>query len=278
MSAINEQLQSQILEAVREAGTLSLRWFEGAARNEVSFKGETDLVTVADHEVEQFLCRRLREILPDAGMLGEEGTDTRTAGGRHFVVDPIDGTTSFFHGLPNYGVSVALKEEGATVFGAVYAPAFGHMYHAAAGGGAWKDGRPIRVSATERLIDALAATGFGCVRARMKPDNLPLFTEAIYRLRGIRRLGAAALDLCLVAEGKLDLYWEMCVQPWDIAAGMLILREAGGCATDLAGGGEAEARRQILASNGRLHDEFLGIVRNVTGLGAAGGADGHQQR
>ncbi len=264
MPAIHEPLQQQILGAVREAGALSLRWFEGAERNEVSFKGETDLVTVADREVEAFLCRRLHEILPDAGMLGEEGTDTRpAAGGRHFVVDPIDGTTSFFHGLPNYGVSVALKEGGATVFGAVYAPAFGHMYHAVAGGGAWKDGVRLRVSRTERLIDALAATGFGCVRARMKPDNLPLFTEAIYRLRGIRRFGAAALDLCLVAEGRLDLYWEMCVQPWDIAAGMLIVREAGGTATDLAGGGEAETRRQVLSSNGLLHAEFLELVRRV---------------
>ncbi len=265
MPAIGSNLQQQILDAVREAGTLSLRWFEGAERNELSFKGETDLVTVADREVEAFLCRRLHEILPDAGMLGEEGTDTRTPGTRHFVVDPIDGTTSFFHGLPNYGVSVALKDGETTVFGAVYAPAFGHMYHAAAGAGAWKNGQPIRVSSAERLIDALAATGFGCVRARMKPDNLPLFTEAIYRLRGIRRLGAAALDLCLVAEGKLDLYWEMCVQPWDIAAGMLILREAGGRATDLAGGDGAETCKQILASNGLLHDEFLAIVRRVNG-------------
>ncbi|HEY3323959.1 MAG TPA: inositol monophosphatase family protein [Planctomycetota bacterium] len=259
-------LQQQIMSVVRDAGKLSLRWFEGAERNEVSYKGETDLVTVADREVEAFLRKRLHEIMPEAGMVGEEGTDTRGSGGWHFVVDPIDGTTNFVHGLPFYSVSLALKDEKETVLGIVYAPALDWTFHAALGGGAWmsKTGeadRKLHVSKTPKLIKAVAATGFACVRARAKQDNLPIFNDAIYRLQGVRRLGSAALDLCMVADGKLDLYWEMGIQPWDIAAGILILREAGGRATDLLGGDAAETRKEVLASNALVHDEFLDVLR-----------------
>ena len=251
---MNPELTQALLDATRAAGRLSLDFFDrrDGSGPAVEYKGETDLVTAADRRVEEFLRERLGQILPDAGFLGEEGTDTRAAGGggRHFVVDPIDGTVSFVHGLPNYAVAVALKEGGETVFGAVYCPPLDQMYHAVAGGGAWKDGRRLQVSGTDELLKALAATGFACVRARRQPDNLPIFTRAIYKLRGIRRFGSAALDLCLVAEGKLDLYWEICIQPWDIAAGTLILREAGGRVTDLDGhgGAAAEQHREILAT------------------------------
>jgi myo-inositol-1(or 4)-monophosphatase len=151
----------------------------------------------------------------------------------------------------------------------VYAPVTGELYSAERGVGAWRDGVPLRVSATARLIEALGATGFACVRARRQPDGVPLFARALYRLRGVRRLGSAALDLCLVAEGKLDLYWELNIRPWDIAAGMLVLAEAGGRATDYLGGSECERRGEIIATNGRLHDEFLAIVRDVFPHGAA---------
>ena len=263
MSAVSEQLQGQILAVVREAGVLSRRWFDGQERNEVSYKGATDIVSIADREVEAFLRRRLKEILPDAGMLGEEGTDTRLAGVRHFIVDPIDGTGNFVRGLPYYAIVVALKEEERTVFGAVHAPVLDWTYHATLGGGAWKNGRRLCVSHTDQMIQAIAAMGFACIRGGIKPDSLPILNEAVYRVQGLRRLGSAALDLCLVAEGKLDLYWEIGIYPWDIVAGILILQEAGGRVTDLAGGDGMETLRQVLGSNGRLHDEFLELIRSV---------------
>lgn len=256
-------------EIIRRAGALALRSFGRLRAGDVQFKSEVDLVTAADREVEAFLCSELGRAFPGVGFLGEE---TATAGAdpgpRHFLVDPIDGTASFVHGLPHWSVSVALKEHGETVAGLVYAPALGDLYTAERGGGARKNGTPLAVSAATRLLDALGSTGFACVRARRQPDGVPLFARAIYRLRGIRRYGSAAIDLSLVAEGKLDLYWELNIKPWDIAAGILILEEAGGRVTDYRGGRDCERRHEIVASNGRVHGEFLALVREVFPAGA----------
>jgi len=248
-----------VLELVRQAGVRSLEQFGRLAAGAVEFKGDTDLVTVVDRDVEQFLRDGIARLLPGYAFLGEEGGVTAAAAGcaGAVVVDPIDGTANFVHGLPQYAVSLAVKEAGQTVFGVVHAPALNVTYCAEAGAGAWKNGAPIHVSATPRLIEALGATGFACVRAKLRPDNLPIFNRVIYLLRGVRRLGSAALDLCLVAEGRLDLYWEIYIQPWDIAAGALIVREAGGQVSDLHGGDAFEGGRQVLATNGRLHAAFL---------------------
>jgi myo-inositol-1(or 4)-monophosphatase len=248
-----------VLELVRQAGVRSLEQFGRLAAGAVEFKGDTDLVTVVDRDVEQFLRDGIAHLLPGYAFLGEEGGATAAAAGcaGTVVVDPIDGTANFVHGLPQYAVSLAVKEAGRTVFGVVHAPALNVTYCAEAGAGAWKNGAPIHVSATPCLIEALGATGFACVRAKLHPDNLPIFNRVIYLLRGIRRLGSAALDLCLVAEGRLDLYWEIYIQPWDIAAGALIVREAGGQVSDLHGGDAFEGGRQVLATNGRLHAAFL---------------------
>jgi len=250
---------------LRDAGKIARRHFGNLSEGQVEFKSEADLVTVADREVEAYLRQRLAQLCPDAGFVGEEGTAAnRTGDGRWFLVDPIDGTTSFVHGIPYYSISLALKEKGRTVLGMVYLPEFDELYHAEPGRGAWKNGtKRLSVSRTDRLIHALGATGFACVRARIKPDNLPIFNRAIYRIRGIRRLGSAAIDLCLVAEGKFDLYWEIHIQPWDIAAAALIVQEAGGRVTDLDGGPEFELRREILATNGLVHDAFLELVREA---------------
>lgn len=262
-------MMQRIQDILRDAGRLALGYFGNLRRDQVDFKKETDLVTEADRAVERFLRDRLLAAFPDCGFLGEEGTGGGPGdrSGRFFVVDPIDGTTSFVHGLPNFSISLALKENGKNVLGAVHAPVTGEMYHAEAGGGAWKGDCRLHVSGTAALIHSLGATGFACVRARMKPDGLPIFNRAVYALRGVRRLGSAALDLCLVAEGKLDLYWEMQIQPWDIAAGMLLVREAGGRVTDYDGGDGCEERRQIVATNGLIHDAFLQLIRDARAAG-----------
>jgi len=250
-----------VRQIMTEAGAIALRYYDGLAEKKVQFKSDADLVTEADKEVEQFLHDRLRARFPGAGFRGEEGTGDGHTGDRHFIVDPIDGTTSFVHGIPFFSISVALKEMGQTVLGAVYAPALDDFYAAERGKGARKNGQALRVSQTETLINALGATGFACVRQRVTPNNLALFNDAVFKLRGIRRLGSAALDLCLVAEGKFDLYWELNIMPWDIAAGVLIVEEAGGRVTDLEGGRAYETCHRVLATNGLLHDQFLALAR-----------------
>lgn len=247
---------------VREAGEISLQHF-GCVRDSVEFKSAADLVTHVDRAVEDFLRERLAVAFPGVGFLGEESGGERPTG-RYFVVDPIDGTTSFVHGIPFYSVSVALKEDRSTLAGVVFAPALGDLYCATRGGGAWKNGQRIRVSETDRLINALAATGFACVRQRKTPNNLPLFCHLVERLRGVRRLGSSAVDLCLVAEGTLDFYWEMNIMPWDIAAGVLILREAGGTVTDFEGGDRSEETHEIVATNGLLHEAFMRELATVS--------------
>lgn len=256
-------LYGPLTEILHAAGDITRRHFGTLREQDIEFKSEADLVTPIDREVEDFLRERLRQLCPDAGFLGEESAGHgEPFGDRGFVVDPIDGTASFVHSIPYYSISLAYKEHGQTVLGMVYLPEFGDLYYAERGGGAWKNGsRRLHVSRTDRLINAMGSTGFACVRARLKPDNLPIFNAAIYRIRGIRRLGSAAIDLSFVAEGRFDLYWEINISPWDIAAGILLVQEAGGTVTDLDGGPDAEGRRQILATNGALHPAFLDLVR-----------------
>jgi len=220
-----------------------------------------DLVTRVDRDLEESIRTDLAQAFPDVAFYGEEGAYGALADyPRVFIVDPLDGTTSFVHGHPFYSISIAYREDGTTRLGVVALPAFGETYWAQRGAGAFHDGRRLRVSDTAVLIESLAATGFACVRARLKPDGLPLFNDLIYRIRGIRRCGSAAIDLCYVAEGRYDLYWELHLQPWDTAAGVLMVREAGGRVTDLGGGPEHEPRRHLVASNGLVHDEFLAVA------------------
>jgi myo-inositol-1(or 4)-monophosphatase len=256
----------EILHIVRDAGAIAHRHFGHLAKSDIEFKSAADLVTPIDREVEAFLRQRLLALMPDAGFVGEESGSSVTdaAVGRHFVVDPIDGTNNYVHGIPFYSISLALKENGRTILGVVHLPEPGTTYHAELGKGAWKDGQVrLQASNTSRLIHALASTGFACIRQRLETDSLVIFNAAVHEVRDIRRFGSAAIDLCMVAEGTVDLYWESNIKPWDIAAGTLILEEAGGRVTDLDGGPDQESRQQIVASNGPLHPAFLELVRRV---------------
>ncbi|NMA47231.1 MAG: inositol monophosphatase [Lentisphaerae bacterium] len=246
---------------VRDAGAIVRRYFEHLRGDELIHKGATDIVTVADREVERYLQRRLHEAFPDIAFYGEEGDYAPLASyERVFIVDPIDGTTSFVHGHPFHAVSVGLREEGQTSAGVVYLPYFDQLYWAGRGQGAWKDGRRIRVSTNAKLLNALGATGFGCVRGRIRPDNVPMLSEMIYRLRGFRTCGSAAIDLCYVAEGHYDVFWEYFIQPYDWEAGALIVEEAGGRVTGFDGKAPQDERGRILASNGLLHQEMMDIL------------------
>lgn len=251
----------RMLAVARRAGDMAREQAGSLRRDEIFRKGTVDMVTRVDRDLETFIRGELATAYPEVAFYGEEGSyEPLEDSERVFIVDPLDGTTSYIHGHPFYSISLAYREAGVTRLGVVHLPAFGETYWARLGGGAFHDGRRLRVSDTTELIDSLAATGFACVRARLQPDGVPLFGDMIHRLRGIRRCGSAAVDLCYVAEGRYDLYWELYLQPWDIAAGVLMVQEAGGRITDLRGGDAFESQRHLVASNGRVHEAFLAVA------------------
>ncbi len=219
-----------------------------------------ELVTAMDREAEQVVVAGLLARFPDHGVLAEEGVLTAQgvdASGSDYrwIVDPLDGTTNYVHGLPFYCTAIGLTFRGEVVAGAVHAEALGHTYAAARGLGATRNGEPIRVSATAELADALLCTGFAYVRDEPgREDNVARVARILPRIRDLRRLGSAQLDLCLTAAGHYDAYWEQYLAPYDMAAGAIIVREAGGAVTDLSGGPDWLYGAQILASNGRLHE------------------------
>lgn len=229
-------------------------------QQDVRYKGEVDLVTEADERAEQKIKEVLREAFPDYGMLTEESGELRGEGDARWIVDPLDGTTNYAHGLPIFSVSVALEKADEVVLGVVHDPMAQETYAGERGGGATLNGRPIRVSNTVDLIRALLATGFPYDRDEV-PVVLDLFGRFAILTQSMRRLGSAALDLCYVAAGRLDGYYERGIKAWDIAAGVLILEEAGGETTNY-GGHQLNSLQsgEVVASNGLLHPELVRIT------------------
>ncbi|GAB5603400.1 inositol monophosphatase family protein [Thermus sp. FJN-A] len=222
--------------------------------------GPTDLVTQADKESEEALKEFLLARFPEAGFLGEEGG---SEGGKEvrFIVDPLDGTVNYAHGFPFYGVSLALEVEGEVRVGVVMDTSRGEAFYAVRGEGAYRNGRPIRVTERRELLGSLLATGFPYDVAQ-DPENLTYFGRALRRGLLVRRPGAAALDLAYVAAGRLEGFWEVKLNPWDVAAGWLLVEEAGGRVTDLEGRPYRLGHRYIVASNGRIHQALLEALLN----------------
>lgn len=242
-----------------EAGMICLEGQKHLTTHDLEFKSAKDIVTEIDKKVEAFLAKAILARYPDHGMLGEEYGAIQTKSGFRWIIDPIDGTTSFVHRLPFYSISIALEKEGEMVLGVVYAPALGQLFYAEKGKGAFMDGTPIHVSGTGELDKAVMATGFACLRAGWQNNNLPIFKEIVPKLRDIRRFGSAALDLCYTALGSLDGFWEMNLNIYDIAAGTVILKEAGGVITDFTGA-QQFPQKGIAAANKRLHNELIRIL------------------
>ena len=257
-----------VVPVARAAGDLLLRYRAELVSVHTEFKGRRELVTEADRAAERVVVEHLLRAYPQHAILAEEGVLT-PAGKPHrdadlvWILDPLDGTTNFVHDLPFFAVAIALVAGGQPVLGIVHAPVLGHTYTAAQGLGAFRDGRPIAVTKTAELDDALVATGFSYNRNDPgKDDNSARLARMLPRCRDLRRFGSAELDLCHVADGRFDGYWEMYLAPYDVAAGALIVRQAGGQVTDLGGGDDWLFGGQILASNGRLHQAMLGVVGN----------------
>jgi myo-inositol-1(or 4)-monophosphatase len=253
----------------REAGARLREFFTQGVVTE--YKGDADLVTVADRTSEKLIRERLAVAFPEHGIYGEEGTRDRMEGEFRWYVDPLDGTTNFAHGFPQFCVSLGLEQraaglapgEGGTLAAAViYDPMRDELFVAERGRGALLNGKPMRVSRTPALYEALVATGFPS-RKRHASPNIHFYQEFTLRSHGVRRAGSAALDLAYVAAGRLDAFWEFNLNPWDTAAGILLVEEAGGKVTDFSGGHFKLDSREILASNGLIHAELLGFFDDM---------------
>jgi myo-inositol-1(or 4)-monophosphatase len=248
------------IEAVVRAGDVMMSRYGGEVR--VDKKGTIDLVTEVDVEIERMFRAMIAERFPDHAVLAEElGGSASIPPGPCWVFDPIDGTTNFAHGLPIFCASLALEIDGAAAAAAVYDPTRKELFTAERGGGAFLNGRPIRVSQAAALVDSLLVTGFPYDVHQRVDEIVGLFGAFVGQARAVRRLGSAAIDLCYVAAGRMDGFWESDLKPWDIAGGALVVAEAGGRITNMAGEPFSSRGRHVLATNGRIHDAMLDVIR-----------------
>lgn len=250
------------VEAAREAGTIIA---QAANRpKNISYKGEVDLVTETDHKSEAAILARLRHHFPAHAIVAEEGgaSGPQAPSPYKWYVDPLDGTTNFAHGYPMFAVSIGLLENNEPLIGAVYNPVTCEMFTAIRNEGAYRDGARIRVSSVAKLSKSLLATGFPSHK-RVQNPNIHYYWEFTLHSHGVRRAGSAALDLCSVACGQFEGFWEFGLKPWDTAAGMLLVREAGGMVTDFAGQLYHPGDGGMLASNGLVHAEMQALAANV---------------
>jgi myo-inositol-1(or 4)-monophosphatase len=250
----------KMAEIAREAGALLREYF--ARRVKVEYKGDVDLVTEADRNSEKLILSRVRKEWPDHDIMAEEGGRVETGSDYKWYIDPLDGTTNFAHGFPVFCVSLAIDYQGRRAAGVVYDPTRDEMFEAERGKGAYLNGRGIHVSRVDNLGECLLATGFPSQK-RHKNPNIHFYHQITLKSHGVRRAGSAALDLCCVAAGRFDGFWEFNLNPWDTAAGVLMIEEAGGRVSDFAGGPFQIDSRETVASNGLVHERLLGEFKAI---------------
>jgi myo-inositol-1(or 4)-monophosphatase len=249
------------VEIAREAGALLHGFFERHIGFEL--KGEFDLVTEADRASEKLVIERLRAHFPTHSIVAEEGGGHVGESAEYcWYVDPLDGTTNFAHGFPMYNVTLGLEKSGEMIAGVIFDPERNEMFTCELGAGSHLNGKPIHVSRAQRLEDTLVATGFPS-RKRHQNINIHFYYQLAMITHGVRRAGAAALDLAYVACGRLDGYWEFGLNPWDMAAGTLLVTEAGGRCSDMHGAPARLRGAHLLADNGTVHDEMLDVFAEV---------------
>ena len=241
------------VSAARYAGNFIMRNLERVDQLQIERKGRNDFVTQVDRGAESEIIKTIRKAYPHHAVLGEEGG--RSEAGDNdvlWIIDPLDGTTNFLHGLPHFAVSIGIQVKGKLEHGVIYAPCTQDLYCASRGGGATLNNRRIRVSGATDLSAALIGTGVP-IRAAILDDYLPMLRKVVENTAGVRRAGSAALDLAYVAAGRLDAFWEINLKPWDIAAGLVLVQEAGGMVSEISGAADILETGNVLASTPKLH-------------------------
>lgn len=252
------------VEIAREAGMFLKNRLN--SEHTIDYKGEINLVTEADKISEGMITSKIASLFPDHDILAEEFTYTTRGSDFTWIIDPLDGTTNYAHGYPFFCVSIALERLDTMIVGIIYDPMLNEMFVAEKGKGAFLNDRAIHVSNTNRVIEGLLATGFPYDIREDSHNNLNYFNTMILKAQAIRRAGSAALDLAYVAAGRFDGFWELKLNPWDIAAGWLLVEEAGGIVTDMQGKDYYLESPSILASNGRIHKEMMDVLERASSM------------
>lgn len=247
------------VDAAREAGKLLRENINGC--RQIAYKADVNLVTEMDTRSERCIVEILRSRFPSHGIVAEEEMNVRNSSGFTWIIDPLDGTTNYAHGYPCFSVSIALECNDDIIVGVVYDPMRDELFTAAKGQGSFLNGTQIRTSATDILIQSLLATGFPYDRKESEKNNMSFFHDLLMASQEVRRDGSAALDLCSVACGRFDGFWELKLKPWDVAAGSLIVSEAGGKVSTLSGAEFQIHADEILASNGVIHGQMIDILQ-----------------
>lgn len=257
-----EKLCDKVLTTSRLTGNFIRKESLSFNDSKIESKGLNDLVSYVDKQAEEQLVANLSQLLPEAGFITEEKTINKKGETYNWIIDPLDGTTNFIHGLPTYSVSIALYEEDKPVLGVVYEINHGEMFYSYKNGPAFLNNKEIHVSKRNSLADCLLATGFPYYQFDKLDQYIRLFTDMLQRCHGLRRIGSAAVDLAYVACGRFDAFFEYNLNVWDIAAGAFIVQQAGGNILNFTGGEEFIEQREILATNGLIDQEVLEIIKN----------------
>lgn len=256
-----ELICNKVIAIVRLTGNFIRKEAMQFDAQKIEYKGLNDMVSYVDKTAEQKLVQNLEKLIPDAGFITEEKTISRVGKTYTWIIDPLDGTTNFIHGIPAYGISVALYEDGQPVVGVVYELNRAEMFYSFKGGKAYLNKKEISVSVNPDLKSSLLATGFPYYQFDKQDKYLKLLAEMMQKSHGVRRIGAAAIDLVYTACGRFDAFFEYNLQQWDFAAGCFIVQQAGGEVFDFAGGNNYFEKREILATNGKLTAEMLEAIK-----------------
>ena len=259
------QLLEQTQEVAKEVGAFIRKERQHFDVKKVEHKGFNDLVSYVDKEAERQIVDRLSVMLPEAGFITEEGTNTTKGEIYNWVIDPLDGTTNFIHNIPVFSVSIALMEDQELILGVVYEVNRHECFYAMKGGGAYCNDTRIKVSEAPNLSASLIATGFAYYNFELIDKYLASMKSLMQKTHGLRRFGSAAVDLCYVASGRTEGFFEYNLNSYDVAAGALIVKEAGGKVTDFKGGDDFVFGRNIVASNGAIHADFMGVLAEFWG-------------
>lgn len=259
----HDKICNSVIELSKSIGDWMFEERKRFSEDTVETKTFNNLVSYVDKESEKRFVNGLNDILPEAGILGEEGVDNSSTEQEYlWIIDPLDGTTNFIHGIPAYCTSVALKHNDEIILGVIYEPNRKECFYAYQNGGAFLNGTPINVTKTQDLSQTLLATGFPYDFFDKMENYMELLKHLMRNTRGIRRIGAAALDMCYVAAGRFDAFFELALQPWDVAAGSIIVKEAGGHTTDFIGGKDYIFGKAIVSSNGPIHEILLQAIKD----------------